>query len=163
MKTKGIIVGGVVVLALAGAGFLLWKQRSEKKKQQEEEEKNKIDQAVSSAVSQAQAKAQADKDRAVQEVLEDVGGVKIGKFAYPKGANVNVRTEPKVNNGVINNLIYSNYTKRVGMIDKVVKSKEYGDKKKWYRVKLDEPKNNWFADDNIYGYVREDSITVKNK
>mgnify|MGYP003666870138 CR=1 FL=1 len=55
------------------------------------------------------------------------------------------------------NFLYEKYTKKVGLILSVHDSTEYGDKNKWYKVQLTEPKRGIDK-----GYVRGDSIIVKN-
>lgn len=166
------VVLGIASVLLLGGGVYLWTSIAKKKKQQREAEtKAKIAEAVKNVSSKsekqaiaAQILAEEKQKEAVDKVLEEVGDVKVGKYAYPKGADVNVRTSAKVDNGGLDfrtNFIYKNYTKRVGLITAVVDSEEYGDKNKWYKVKLDEPKEGWMFDDD-YGYVRADKITVKN-
>jgi hypothetical protein len=166
---KKLVIGIVSVLALGG-GLLVWSSVSKKKKEKRESDiQKRIDDAVKTANSSSEAKlieanirANAAKEEAVDKILEDVGNVTVGKFAYPKDSVVNVRSSAKVDNGAFDNIIYEDYKKKVGLVTAVVASEEYGDKKKWYKVKLTEPDTNIITPDHYYGYVREDAITLKN-
>ena len=101
----------------------------------------------------------------------DGKGEVVGKSAYIKDAKgVNVRSQTKVNNGGINNILAPKSLYKMfkgdssGKIGEVVsshKSMEYGDKKTWYKIKLipmPKPYNTKFQK---YGYVREDGIIIK--
>jgi|DEB0MinimDraft_10_1074344.scaffolds.fasta_scaffold02741_8 type II secretory pathway pseudopilin PulG len=164
------LVIGIASTLLLGGGVYLWTSIAKKKKQQREAEtKARIAEAIKGAKSEAEKKAVAaqilakeNQETAVEEVLKEVGDKKVGMFAYPKGKDVNVRSSAKINDGTINNNIYEDYTKRVGLVTAVVDSEEYGDKYKWFKVKLDEPDMNYITPDHFYGYVREDVITLKN-
>ena len=156
-KIISVVVSLLAVGGLVGLGLHL-KNKNDKEKQ---DLLDALDKQKESAQQQLSQQAQDITSSVTEQVLTDIGSNKVGKFAYPKGAKVNVRTTPNVNNWIINNLIYEDYNKKVGLILKVVNSTEYGDKNKWYKVRLTEPFKGWtfYATE---GYVREDQITVKN-
>lgn len=174
-KSTKIIIGVVAGLAV-GTGIVLAVKRSKRiKKEKEdllravEEQKNLSAQQLKELEEKLNNASEEEKEQLTEELMTDIGNVIVGKYAYPKGysedwakgGTVNVRRTPYVNDGYINNLIYENYSNKVGLITAVVNSTEYGDKKKWYKVKLDTPFNGWTFNAND-GYVREDAITVKN-
>lgn len=80
----------------------------------------------------------------------------IGSNIYPKKTSdndyANVRTEPQVNNGMINNLIASVYSPN--LIGKVEKSQKGEDGYTWYYVKLADGISWWYD----YGWVRSDVV-----
>jgi len=80
----------------------------------------------------------------------------IGSNIYPKKTTdsdyANVRTEPQVNNGWINNLISTVYSP--DLIGKVEKTQKGADGKTWYYVKLADDVS-WFYS---YGWVRSDVV-----
>jgi hypothetical protein len=166
-KSTKIIIGITSIVILGVTVFLISKTKKDKDAQllKEKEALLKLaeNQKGLSAKEVEELKAKLDKaNEAEQQAIKDdltivVGDVKVGKFAYPKGDYVNVRNSAYVNNGWINNFIYEKYTKKVGLILSVHDSTEYGDKNKWYKVQLTEPKRG-----TDKGYVRGDSIIVKN-
>ena len=104
-----------------------------------------------------------EKEALKDQLLTDIGNVKQGKFAYAI-TTVNVRDEPYVNNAegtwdFIDNIIGYALKGKIGRVDKVVNSSQYGDKLKWYQVKRDKPED---SEGNAYGYVREDAIKIQN-
>ena len=168
MKKSTKIISIVVVVIAIGAVITFTSLKSKRIKEEKEallkaieEQKNLTEQQLKDLKDRLENASEAEQLALKEELLTDIGNVKVGKFAYPKGVSVNVRTSAKVNNGLVNNLIYENYKKKVGVILSVVKSDEYGDKNKWYKVKLTEPFDGWTFD-ATEGYVREDQITVKN-
>ena len=168
MEKSTKIISIVVVVIAIGAVITFASLKSKRIKQEKEallkaieEQKNLTEQELKELKDRLENASEAEKEVLKEELLTDIGNVIVGKYAYPKGASVNVRKSAYVNNGVVNNLIYENYKKKVGIILSVVKSDEYGDKKKWYKVKLTEPFNGWTFS-TAEGYVREDQITVKN-
>ena len=168
MKKSTKIISIVVVVIAIGAVITFTSLKSKRRKEEKEallkaieEQKNLTEQQLKDLKDRLENASETEQLALKEELLTDIGNVKVGKFAYPKGASVNVRTSAKVNNGLVNNLIYENYKKKVGIILSVVKSDEYGDKNKWYKVKLTEPFDGWTFD-ATEGYVREDQITVKN-
>ena len=80
----------------------------------------------------------------------------VGSNVYPKKTTdadyANVRTEPQVNNGWINNLISTVYSP--DLIGKVVKTQKGEDGKTWYYVKLADGIS-WF---HSHGWVRSDVV-----
>jgi hypothetical protein len=170
-KNTKIIIGIASSLVLLTGAFLILKTRKERAaqllKEKEDllrtvqEQKNLSAKQLKELEQKLKASSEDEKEALSEELLADIGNVIVGKYAHPKGSSVNVRTSAYVNNGWTNNLIYENYSKPVGLITAVVDSTQYGDKKKWYKVKLKEPFDGWTFNAN-YGYVREDEITVKN-
>jgi len=82
----------------------------------------------------------------------------IGKIIYPKKTSdsnyANVRTEPYVNNGLINNIINDvYYPDPIGVVQS---SKKGDDGKTWYLVKLDNDVS-WVR---TYGWVRSDVVST---
>jgi len=161
MRTSTKIIS-VTVTILAIGGIVVFALNRRKKNQEEKEALLKeIEDQKKLTKEQLAQQQQAVTETVTQQVLTDIGDNKVGKIAYPKGSYVNVRSSPKVNNGLINNFIYEKYKKKVGLILEVVNSTEYGDRKKWYKVRLTEPFDGWTFD-YTEGYVREDQVTVKN-
>jgi GH24 family phage-related lysozyme (muramidase) len=80
----------------------------------------------------------------------------VGSNVYPKKTTdsdyANVRTEPQVNNGWINNLISTVYSP--DLIGKVEKTQKGVDGKTWYYVKLADGVS-WF---HSHGWVRSDVV-----
>ena len=74
------------------------------------------------------------------------------------GSYANVRSQAKVNNGAINNLLgkVSGKGKVIGTLISSGKSIEYGDKKTWYKVKLSTKLKG-----RASGYVRSDTANLK--
>lgn len=95
----------------------------------------------------------------------------VGKMAYIKDkGGVNVRSQTKVNDGGINNILApktlyrmfkGDSTGKIGEIISSHKSMEYGDKKTWYRIKLVPMPEPYNTKVQKYGYVREDAIVIK--
>lgn len=161
MRTSTKIISATVTI-LAIGGIVVFALNRRKKNQEEKEALLKeIEDQKKLTKEQLAQQQQAVTETVTQQVLTDIGDNKVGKIAYPKGSYVNVRSSPKVNNGLINNFIYEKYKKKVGLILEVVNSTEYGDRKKWYKVRLTEPFDGWTFD-YTEGYVREDQVTVKN-
>ena len=164
MKTQNIII--ISSILILGGGLAIYlitskKRREEKEKdfmKQLQELKNASAQDMEDLKKQLENKSEEEKEEIKENLLTDIGNVKVGKFAYPKGQYVNVRSQSRVNDGWINNKISKvSSPNRIGRIDKVVNSMEYGDKNKWYKIKLDKPGAGFHS-----GYAREDVITVKN-
>ena len=80
----------------------------------------------------------------------------IGSNIYPKKTTdydyANVRTEPQVNNGIINNLIGTVYSPN--LIGKVEKTQNDDSGNTWYYVKLADGISWWYD----YGWVRSDVV-----
>lgn len=166
-KTTKIILGSLLTIGIGvGVTLTISKIKKDKKEmkallQTIEDQKDLSRQEKDELKKKLANSSAQEKEKLKEDLLTDIGNVKVGKFAYPKGATVNVRTTPMVNNGFVNNLIYKDYGKKVGLILQVVDSTEYGDKHKWYKVRLNEPFNGWTMQ-ATEGYVREDNITLKN-
>ena len=166
-KSTKIVIGIIVTLAV-GTGVLLAVKKSKRIKKEKEdllravqEQKDLSAEQLKELEEKLKNASEEEKEVLTEELMTDIGNVIVGKYAHPKGSSVNVRTSPYVNNGWTNTLIYEDYTKPVGFITSVVNSTEYGDKNKWYKVKLKEPFRGWTINAS-YGYVREDNISVKN-
>ena len=80
------------------------------------------------------------------------------KKVVVSGSYANIRSSAKVNNGTINNLLgkVSGKGTTIGTLMSSGKSIEYGDKKKWYKVKLTNRLKG-----RTFGYVREDTAKLK--
>lgn len=80
----------------------------------------------------------------------------IGSNIYPKktedGEYANIRTEPQVNNGFINNIITT--VESPDLIGKVEKTQKDSEGNTWYYVKLDSDVSWWYD----YGWVRSDVV-----
>lgn len=153
MKKTGIYIA-IGSLAVLGITLLTARKVRANRKRRKEEFDKLI--AHNNANNQKEIdRLQQQYDAAVKDVKEDVGNVKLGKFAYPSGSYVNIRTSPKVNNGYWNNIKYKHtgQSKKIGLVLKAVPSSEYGDKKTWYLIELD---------NGGQGYAREDVLTIKN-
>lgn len=150
---KGLYITIASLVVLGGTIFTIAKVRKNRAKRKEE-----FDSLIE--LNNANNQAAIDElkgqyENALTQQQEDIKGVRQGKFAYPSGSYVNIRTSAKVNNGYINNIKYKHtgQNKKIGMIKKEVPSVEYGDKKTWYMIELEKGGT---------GYAREDVITVKN-
>ena len=87
--------------------------------------------------------------------------IKVGDKLYPLSEPVNIRTEPKVDNGgmdFIDNLIYEKYDGLIGVVLGITKGEEDG--LTWYKVRLAKPKKSLipFKSDYTEGYVRIDAV-----
>lgn len=87
--------------------------------------------------------------------------IKIGDKLYPLSEPVNIRTEPKVDNGgmdFIDNIIYEKYDGLIGAVLSQTKGEEDG--LTWYKVRLAKPKKSMipFKSDYTEGYVRIDAV-----
>ncbi len=156
MKKTGIYIA-IGALAVLGATILAAKRVQTNRRKRKEEFDKLI--AINNQNNQGKIDAlQTQYNNAIQQKEEDIKGVKAGKFAHrlTSGSGTNVRTSPYVNNGGINNIKYkhTSKSKKIGLIIQPTKSSEYGDKKTWYLVKLDNGTGE--------GYVREDGIIIKN-
>lgn len=169
MEKKTKIIIGVVSTLLIGTGIVLAIRKSNKLKKEKEdllraveEQKNLSAEELKKLEEKLKGASEEEKEVLTEQLMTDIGNVIVGKFAYPKNeSGVNVRTSARVNNGWSNNFIYEDYKKKVGLITAVVNSTEYGDRNKWYKVKLTEPFDGWTFDAS-HGYVREDAVTIKN-
>lgn len=168
MEKKTKIIIGVVSTLLIGTGIVLAIRKSNKLKKEKEdllraveEQKNISAEELKKLEEKLKGASEEEKEVLTEQLMTDIGNVKVGKFAYPLDSGTNVRKSAYVNDGWSNNLIYEDYKKKIGLITTVVNSTEYGDKKKWYKVKLTEPFDGWTFNAD-YGYVREDAVIVKN-
>lgn len=164
MKTKNLIIVSSILVIGGGIAFYFINANKRKKEQDEdfmkqlEALKNASQQELADLKEQLENKSEKEKEAIKEELLTDIGNVKVGKFAYPKEQYVNVRSQARVNDGWINNKISKvGSPNRIGRIDKVVSSTEYGDKNKWFKVILDNPTGAF-----PFGYVRENVVTIKN-
>jgi len=165
-KTKIVLGISSAVILLSVVFFALNKRKKNKEEREKllksiEEQKDLSAQELKELKAKLETSSEKEKVDLTEKLLTDIGNVKVGKFAYPKGASFNVRSSAMVNNGTINNILYENSKVKAGIIVKVLNSTEYGDKNKWYKVKLEKPFNGWTISTQ-YGYVRENVTTVKN-
>ena len=167
MKNNYIIaIVGIGVVLIGGA--IVYGVSRKRKKDEEflkkiQELKNLSAKELKELEDKLKNASETEKEALKDDLLGAIGDVKEGKFVHAI-TTVNVRDEPYVNNAkgtwdFIDNIIGYDLKGKIGRVDKVVNSSQYGDKLKWYKVKLDKPED---SEGNAYGYVREDAIKILN-
>jgi len=162
-KTQKIILYTFIGLVVAGAVLgVVGGSKSKKKREAEKAALLKKLEDLNNLSKKEKAELEAQSLEAIQEAVQDIntdiGNVRVGKIAYPKGESTNIRSQAYVNNGWINNIIEEDAEGKLGNVLKVVNSTEYGDKNMWYQIQLANP----IIGGMTKGYVREDVITLKN-
>jgi hypothetical protein len=165
-STKTILIISIVTILIGGTvlGIFAGKKKRDKAKKEKEDllkeieaQKNLSAAEKAKLIKDLEAKKEQEVQAAITTTNTNIGNVRVGKFAYPKGSSTNIRYSAYVNNGWVNNIIRENAKGKLGVVLKVVPSTEYGDKKKWYKIQLTQPYGGY-----TWGYVREDVITLKN-
>jgi hypothetical protein len=148
MNKKILIIGGSALAVLAGATVLIVN-------------KIKKDKAEKDAFNaEMEAKKKANEGSANKPVVaENV----IGKKAYVSAKNgmINLRETPKVDNGVVDNLITS--IKGAGTVIGSIVSVQKSDQnppEDWYEVKLDKPVKEWMISWDVV-FVHAADVDVK--
>ena len=169
MKKKGYIItiGSVLLLTV---GAIVTNSVLKRKREREEFERKlqEMEDLSQEEINRLREQFEQEKESAIEEVVTVIDTKKVGNYAYPKSSSVTIRQTAEIDDGEglfnADNILVENHSKRVGVIVKeLLKESAYGQKYKWYEVKLDTPVTDYLPYPKYFknGFVRADQVTVK--
>ena len=168
MKKKGYIItiGSVLLLTV---GAIVTNSVLKRKREREEFERKlqEMKDLSQEEINRLREQFEQEKESAIEEVVTVVDTKKVGNYAYPKSSSVTIRQTAEIDDGGwfdFDNILVEKHSKRVGVIVKeLLKESAYGQKYKWYEVKLDTPVFDYLPYPKNFknGFVRADQVTVK--
>lgn len=165
-KVTVYMIGGAIALLTV---YIITNQKGKRKAEKLAKEKKLMEERLLAEQKVLQDKlekereAKKEAEKGEKEALEGNKKDPVGKFAYAKKANTNLRSTPEVNDGFMNNRLGDKFQigNKIGMIKKELKGY---DQMTWYQIDVDTlPTAHKYWAKGLFAnaYVRADVVNVK--